>query len=157
MPVIQFKGKTAIESHHHTIPHHTLEFDPKLSVLTKGEKPSLDGNLIIEGENLLALKALLPTHAERIKCVYIDPAYNTGNEGWVYNDNLRCRVRELDWKNCLQKGRGSYSQSTLALGLSNYVSAIESSSRALNQLAAADHPCSHHDEHFEIFRSRGLN
>jgi adenine specific DNA methylase Mod len=88
MPVIQFKGKTAIESYHHTIPHHTLEFDPKLSALSKGEKPSLDGNLIIEGDNLLALKALLPTHAGRIKCVYIDPPYNTGNEGWVYNDNL---------------------------------------------------------------------
>jgi adenine-specific DNA-methyltransferase len=60
MPVIQFKGKTAIESYHHTIPHHTLEFDPKLSVLPKGEKPSLDGNLILEGDNLLALKSLLP-------------------------------------------------------------------------------------------------
>jgi adenine-specific DNA-methyltransferase len=88
MPVLQFKGKTAIESYHHTVPHHTLEFDAKLSVLGKGDKPSLDGNLIIEGDNLLALKALLPTHAGRIKCIYIDPPYNTGNEGWVYNDNL---------------------------------------------------------------------
>jgi adenine-specific DNA-methyltransferase len=88
MPVIQFKGKTAIESYHHTVPHHTLEFDSKLSVLPKGEKPSLDGNLIIEGDNLLALKALLPTHAGRVKCIYIDPPYNTGNEEWVYNDNL---------------------------------------------------------------------
>jgi len=88
MPVLQFKGKTAIECYHHTVPHHTLEFDSKLSVLGKGEKPGLDGNLIIEGDNLIALKALLPTHAGRIKCIYIDPPYNTGNEGWVYNDNL---------------------------------------------------------------------
>jgi hypothetical protein len=88
MPVLQFKGKTAVENYHHTVPHHTLEFDPKLSVLPKGEKPSLEGNLIIEGDNLLALKALLPTHAGRVKCIYIDPPYNTGNEGWVYNDNL---------------------------------------------------------------------
>jgi adenine-specific DNA-methyltransferase len=88
MPVIQFKGKTAIESYHHTVPHHTLALNAKLSVLPKGEKPTLDGNLIIEGDNLLALKALLPTHAGRIKCIYIDPPYNTGNEGWVYNDNL---------------------------------------------------------------------
>jgi DNA modification methylase len=88
MPVIQFKGKTAIESYHHTIPHHTLKFDPKLSLLPKGEKPNLDGNIIIGGDNLLALKALLPTHARRIKCIYIDPPYNTGNEDWVYNDNL---------------------------------------------------------------------
>ena len=88
MPVLQFKGKTAIECYHHTVPHHTLEFDTKLSLLEKGEKPGLDGNLIIEGDNLVALKALLPTHAGRIKCIYIDPPYNTGNEGWVYNDNL---------------------------------------------------------------------
>src|SRR3972149_5499818 len=88
MPVLQFKGKTAIDCYHHTVPHHTLEFDGKLSVLEKGEKPGLDGNLIIEGDNLIALKALLPTHAGRIKCIYIDPPYNTGNEGWVYNDNL---------------------------------------------------------------------
>jgi DNA methylase len=88
MPVLQFKGKTAIENYHHTVAHHTLEFDASLSVLGKGEKPSLEGNLIIEGDNLLALKALLPTHAGQVKCIYIDPPYNTGNEGWVYNDNL---------------------------------------------------------------------
>src|SRR6266436_3989192 len=88
MPVLQFKGKTAVENYHHTVPHHRLEFDEKLSLLPKGTKPSLDGNLIIEGDNLLALKALLPTHAGKVKCIYIDPPYNTGNEGWVYNDNL---------------------------------------------------------------------
>lgn len=88
MPTLDFKGKSVIETYHHTVAHHTLEFDPKLSLLPKGEKPSLSGNLIIEGDNLLALKALLPTHAGKIKCVYIDPPYNTGNEAWVYNDNL---------------------------------------------------------------------
>lgn len=88
MPVLQFKGKSVIETYHHTVPHCRLEFDAKLSCLAKGQKPSLDDNLIIEGDNLLALKALLPTHAGRIKCVYIDPPYNTGNEGWIYNDNL---------------------------------------------------------------------
>ncbi len=88
MPVLSFKGKTAVETYHHTVPHHTLEFDRKLSCLPKGEDPSLDGNLIIEGDNLIALKALLPTHAGRIHCVYIDPPYNRGTEDWVYNDNL---------------------------------------------------------------------
>ncbi len=88
MPFLQFKGKTAIETYHHTVPHHTLEFDSKLSVLGRSEKPGLDANLIIEGDNLIALKGLLPTHAGRIKCIYIDPPYNTGNEGWIYNDNL---------------------------------------------------------------------
>lgn len=57
MPTLQFKGKTAVECHHHTVAHHTLELDPKLSVLGKGEKPGLGGNIIIEGDNLLALKA----------------------------------------------------------------------------------------------------
>src|SRR3989449_8425320 len=85
MPIIQFKGKTAIESYHRVVPHHTLEIDAKLS---PAKKPGLDGTPIIEGDNLIALKSLLPTHSGRIKCVYIDPPYNTGNEGWVYNDNL---------------------------------------------------------------------
>ena len=85
MPTLSFKGKVAIESHHLVVPHHVLDFDKKLS-LTKTH--SLDGNLIIEGDNLLALKSLLPTHAGKVKCIYIDPPYNTGNEGWVYNDNL---------------------------------------------------------------------
>jgi adenine specific DNA methylase Mod len=85
VPIIQFKGKTAVESYHRVVPHHTLEIDAKLS---PAKKPSLDGNLIIEGDNLIALKSLLPTHAGKIKCIYIDPPYNTGNEGWIYNDNL---------------------------------------------------------------------
>jgi adenine specific DNA methylase Mod len=85
VPIIQFKGKTAVESYHRVVPHHTLEIDAKLSL---AKKPALDGNLIIEGDNLIALKSLLPTHAGRIKCIYIDPPYNTGNEGWIYNDNL---------------------------------------------------------------------
>lgn len=88
MPILQFKGKTAIECYHHTLPHHIFDFDERLSVLETRERPTLDGNLIIEGDNLLALKALLPTHTGRIKCVYIDPPYNTGEEKWVYNDNL---------------------------------------------------------------------
>jgi adenine-specific DNA-methyltransferase len=88
MPTIQFKGKSVIETYHHTVPHHRLEFVSELSVLPTGEKPGLHGNLIIEGDNLLALKALLPTHAGKVKCIHIDPPYNTGDEGWVYNDNL---------------------------------------------------------------------
>lgn len=88
MPVLQFKGKTAVETYHYTVPHHTLEFTKKLSCVPEGEEPSLDGNLIIEGDNLLALKALLPTHAGSVKCIYMDPPYNKGEEKWVYNDNL---------------------------------------------------------------------
>jgi adenine-specific DNA-methyltransferase len=48
----------------------------------------LDGNLIVHGDNLHALKALLPIYAGKVDCIFIDPPYNTGNEGWAYNDNL---------------------------------------------------------------------
>ena len=57
MPVSVFKGKSVVETYHHTVPHHTLEFSKKLSCLSNGEEPSLEGNLIIEGDNLKALKA----------------------------------------------------------------------------------------------------
>ena len=84
MPTLQFKGKNIIWNHHLSVPYHTLEEDPKLGFQSKkGE-----GNLIIEGDNLLALKALLPQYAGKVKCIYIDPPYNTGNEGWVYNDKV---------------------------------------------------------------------
>jgi adenine specific DNA methylase Mod len=51
-----------------------------------------DGNLIVEGDNLVALKALLPYYAGQVKCIYIDPPYNTGKRGWVYNDNVNSPV-----------------------------------------------------------------
>ena len=84
MPTLQFKGKNIIWNHHLSIPYHTLDELEKLHY--KPEKAN--GNIIIEGDNLLALKALLPQYAGRIKCIYIDPPYNTGNEHWIYNDNV---------------------------------------------------------------------
>ena len=69
--------------HHHDVPFHLLRDVPELSA---GDPNS--GNLIVEGDNLVALKALLPYYAGQVKCIYIDPPYNTGNEGWVYNDNV---------------------------------------------------------------------
>ena len=68
MPVLDFKGKSVVEFHHRTVPHHRLEFEPDLSLLGEGEAPDLNGNLIVEGDNLRALKALLPTHRGRVKC-----------------------------------------------------------------------------------------
>ncbi|MDD5091413.1 MAG: site-specific DNA-methyltransferase [Candidatus Wallbacteria bacterium] len=92
MPTLQFKGKNIIWNHHLAIPYHTLDDVQKLDFRAdQGE-----GNLIIEGDNLLALKALLPQYAGKIKCVYIDPPYNTGNEGWVYNDNVNSPLLK-DW------------------------------------------------------------
>lgn len=88
MPEINFKGKQIVYAHHLTVPLRTFEPDAKKSVLPKGGKPSVDGNLIIHGDNLHALKALMPHYAGRVNCIYIDPPYNTGNEKWIYNDNL---------------------------------------------------------------------
>ena len=84
MPTIEFKGKQHIYAHHLTVPYRPLEPDESRSCNPTNE----NDNLIIHGDNLHALKALLPRYANRIKCIYIDPPYNTGNEGWVYNDNV---------------------------------------------------------------------
>src|SRR3990167_2678730 len=84
MATLHFKGKSAVWNHHLSVPYHTLEKDAKKSLKGKDDAE----NLIIEGDNLLALKALLPQYQGRVKCIYIDPPYNTGNEGWVYSDNV---------------------------------------------------------------------
>ena len=84
MPTLQFKGKSIIWNHHMSVPYHTLEPVPELDHNTD----KANGNIIVEGDNLVALKALLPQYAGRVKCIYIDPPYNTGNEGWAYNDNV---------------------------------------------------------------------
>ena len=84
MPELQFKGKEFVYNHHLTVPFRPLEMQADKGI----GAPRLDGNLIIHGDNLHALKALLPTHAGKVDCIYIDPPYNTGNEGWAYNDNV---------------------------------------------------------------------
>ena len=95
MPTINFKGKTFVQNHHLAVKHHQLIPQPLLSLT---DKVSLHDNLIIHGDNLIALKALLPTYAGKIKCIYIDPPYNTGNEGWVYNDNVKSPMIQ-EWLN----------------------------------------------------------
>ena len=84
MPALEFKGKQHIYAHHLTVPYRPLVPDSARSLNPAGA----DDNLIIHGDNLHALKALLPRYAGRVKCIYIDPPYNTGNEGWVYNDRV---------------------------------------------------------------------
>src|SRR3989338_2756563 len=93
MPVLQFKGKSFVQNHHLTVKYHQL-IPQKNKSLT--DKISLKDNLIIHGDNLIALKALLPTYAGRVKCIYIDPPYNTGNEGWKYSDNVSSPMIK-DW------------------------------------------------------------
>lgn len=93
MPTLQFKGKTFVQNHHLAVKYHQLVPKKDLSLT---DKISLHDNLIIHGDNLKALKALLPTYAGKIKCIYIDPPYNTGNENWVYNDNVNSPMIK-DW------------------------------------------------------------
>lgn len=90
MPTLDWIGKKAVEAHHKKVPFHLLRQNDALSA---GEAES--GNLLVQGDNLLALKALLPYYAGQVKCIYIDPPYNTGNENWVYNDNVNsAEIRE---------------------------------------------------------------
>lgn len=85
MPTLQFKGKTFVQNHHLAVKYHQLVPQKEQSLT---DKVSLHDNLIVQGDNLLALKALLPLYAGKVKCIYIDPPYNTGNEAWAYNDNV---------------------------------------------------------------------
>ncbi len=84
MPTLDFKGKQHIYAHHLGVANRPLVPDEARSL----NSDVVDDNLIIHGDNLNALKALLPRYAGRVKCIYIDPPYNTGNEGWVYNDKV---------------------------------------------------------------------
>jgi site-specific DNA-methyltransferase (adenine-specific)/adenine-specific DNA-methyltransferase len=89
MPTLNWIGKESVIRHHREVPFRLLETVPELSLPSHPEEGARgDGNLIVQGDNLHALKALLPRYAGQVKCIYIDPPYNTGNEGWVYNDNV---------------------------------------------------------------------
>jgi adenine-specific DNA-methyltransferase len=83
MPTLDWIGKKAVVNHHRDVPYRLLHCDKSKSV---GDPDA--GNLLLQGDNLEALKALLPYYAGKVQCIYIDPPYNTGNEGWVYNDNV---------------------------------------------------------------------
>lgn len=89
MPTLHWIGKDKVINHHRDVPYKVLEHAYGFTA----EKGKTDahtggGNMIIHGDNLEALKALLPKYEGKVKCIYIDPPYNTGNEGWVYNDNV---------------------------------------------------------------------
>ena len=84
MPMLSWAGKSKVVNHHNDVPFKVLE--RKWAFGNDGATD--DGNMIIHGDNLAALKSLLPRYEGKVKCIYIDPPYNTGNEGWVYNDNV---------------------------------------------------------------------
>ena len=93
MATLNFKGKVFVQNYHLSVKYHQL-VPKKDKSLT--DKVSLNDNLIIHGDNLKVLKALLPTYAGKVKCIYIDPPYNTGNENWVYNDNVNSPMMQ-EW------------------------------------------------------------
>ena len=84
MPKLTWVGKEKVINHHHEVPFRVLE--RKYNFTASDDNST--GNRIIHGDNLEALKSLLPEYEGKVKCIYIDPPYNTGNEGWIYNDNV---------------------------------------------------------------------
>lgn len=89
MPTLDWIGKEKVINHHHNVPFRVLEHKYGFRADNSEDKSEThSGNKIIHGDNLEALKALLPEYEGKIDCIYIDPPYNTGNEGWVYNDNV---------------------------------------------------------------------
>lgn len=88
MPTLHWIGKDKVINHHLDVPYRVLEHKYGFENGTQGEIETCSGNKIIHGDNLLALKALLPEYEGQVKCIYIDPPYNTGNENWAYNDNV---------------------------------------------------------------------
>lgn len=89
MPTLTWIGKEKVVNHHQEVPYRVLEHKYGFRADDSADTtPTNSGNKIIHGDNLEALKSLLPEYEGRIKCIYIDPPYNTGNEKWVYNDNV---------------------------------------------------------------------
>lgn len=87
MPILSWVGKDKVKNHHHDVPFRLLNTQYTFTA-NEGTPSNSTGNKIIHGDNLEALKSLLPEYEGKVNCIYIDPPYNTGNEGWVYNDNV---------------------------------------------------------------------
>lgn len=85
MPTLNWIGKEAVINHDKEVPFKLLK---KIETQSIGKSSK---NLVIQGDNLEALKALMPFYCDKIKCVYIDPPYNTGHEDWKYNDNVNSK------------------------------------------------------------------
>ena len=88
MPTLEWIGKSKVVNHHQEVPFRVLERQYSFDEMGKHTEDNGSDNMIIHGDNLEALKALLPQYEGRVKCIYIDPPYNTGEEKWCYNDNV---------------------------------------------------------------------
>lgn len=96
MPTLDWIGKDKVVNHHLDVPYRVLERQYSFDANGTNTEDNGSDNMIIHGDNLSALKSLLPQYEGKIKCIYIDPPYNTGNENWVYNDNVN-DPRILKW------------------------------------------------------------
>lgn len=83
MPILEWLGREKDVQKAHTVPYRLLEDTPELSF---GDADS--PNMLIQGDNLEALKALLPYYAGQVKCIFIDPPYNTKSAFEHYDDSL---------------------------------------------------------------------
>lgn len=88
MPFLDWIGKDKVINHHNDVPFRVLERQYSYDESGQHTEDNGSKNMIIQGDNLEALKSLLPRYENKIKCIYIDPPYNTGNENWIYNDNV---------------------------------------------------------------------
>lgn len=88
VPTLDWIGKEKVINHHLDVPYRVLERQYSYDENGQHTEDNNSENMIIHGDNLSALKSLLPQYEGQIKCIYIDPPYNTGNENWVYNDNV---------------------------------------------------------------------
>ena len=88
MPTLEWIGKNKVINHHMDVPYRVLERQYSYDEQGQHNEDNGSENMIIHGDNLEALKSLLPRFWGGVSCIYIDPPYNTGNEGWVYNDNV---------------------------------------------------------------------
>ncbi|MDE3236949.1 MAG: site-specific DNA-methyltransferase [Bacteroidota bacterium] len=88
MPTLHWIGKDKVINHHLDVPYRVLEHIYGFDNGKQTASETKSGNKIIHGDNLEALKALLPEYEGKINCIYIDPPYNTGEEKWIYNDNV---------------------------------------------------------------------
>lgn len=96
MPTLEWMGKAKVIAHHQDVPYRVLEHVCDYGTKSESSKDGHSENMIIHGDNLEALKSLLPKFEGKVDVVYIDPPYNTGNEGWIYNDNVN-DPRILKW------------------------------------------------------------
>ena len=101
MPTLDWIGKMSVVNHHREVPYRLIHCD---STLSAGDSEA--GNLLVQGDNPAALRALLPYYAGKVKCIYIDPPYTTGNEDWIYNVSVSSpRNQGVAWP-CRGQRRG---------------------------------------------------